>query len=764
MSYNSTSDLGIFALEQRIMFDGAMAVDAVDASGDDKNDAEPDHAQTHQKRDVVVVDASVKNHQSILDEANTDADVIVLSSGDTLETLADRLSGYSDLSSLHILSHGGDGYILLGGETINQESLTENSDILSRIGESLSASGDILLYGCNVGENLAGQSFVQQFAELTNADVAASDDITGGVHLGGDWDLEVNSGEIETAALAAKNYNDVLGLPGARSHTTAGGNGTTAGEVILGGNYLELGITGGGTFGTVSELADINAESGSTFFGASGVTRVGMSADADGFDTGTDLRIDYFVPGTPYEAWGIGYTLSSVQTSGENTTVGTHTDARGYTNDISVTSVTNTSSGDTLSARIIGELGGNLRATIDISFEVNDKNYTATVQLENIGAGTLENVRYSREFDPDNTNSFPGVGASGYTTTNTIVQTHAAGDGRAIVTATSASGDAYATAAGSTSTVLFSSTDSSARVGYGNGTSNDNLSADGVYKANLYDSAPAKGSTATQDKSISITFDVGSLATGESKSVSYSTGLDNRGAEAITGSSSETTTETTAEEIFAPPPDVVDAPIDGPLGPPVTVLADPVFDGDAGPAGFGPVGDGLGGDGFRTIINSDAGGDGLGADGVRTFISASNVGDGLGADGFRTILNPSDAGPQGGAVGASIDGGLGDGGFADGGTGFGDAGGLGGFGGFAPQGTDAGFDGGNGPLGDGGLLGLEGEELEGQQLPGQGDGAVQQPAPAQTPQQQSQFKGRPGLSAQLAKISVGTIERDFSTL
>ena len=33
-----------------------------------------------------------------------------------------------------------------------------------------------------------------------------------------------------------------------------------------------------------------------------------MSNDADGFNTGQDLRIDYFLPGTPEERWIVGFT------------------------------------------------------------------------------------------------------------------------------------------------------------------------------------------------------------------------------------------------------------------------------------------------------------------------------------------------------------------------------------------------------------------------------------------------------------------------
>jgi hypothetical protein len=52
-----------------------------------------------------------------------------------------------------------------------------------------------------VAEGEAGQAFVERLAQLTGADVAASDDRTGSAALGGDWQLETRTGGIEALAL-----------------------------------------------------------------------------------------------------------------------------------------------------------------------------------------------------------------------------------------------------------------------------------------------------------------------------------------------------------------------------------------------------------------------------------------------------------------------------------------------------------------------------------------------------------------------------------
>lgn len=81
----------------------------------------------------------------------------------------------------------------------------EHANELSIISQSLSSNADILLYGCNFAEGNVGLAAVNTLSQLTGADIAASDDLTGNGDLGGDWQLEVISGSIE-----AENFNEQL--------------------------------------------------------------------------------------------------------------------------------------------------------------------------------------------------------------------------------------------------------------------------------------------------------------------------------------------------------------------------------------------------------------------------------------------------------------------------------------------------------------------------------------------------------------------------
>jgi Tol biopolymer transport system component len=85
----------------------------------------------------------------------------------------------------------------LGNRFINSNTLEQYSDHLQSWGAALAPDADILLYGCNVAAGEAGQQFVQLLSQLTGADIAASNNLTGSAALGGNWELEVKIGNVE---------------------------------------------------------------------------------------------------------------------------------------------------------------------------------------------------------------------------------------------------------------------------------------------------------------------------------------------------------------------------------------------------------------------------------------------------------------------------------------------------------------------------------------------------------------------------------------
>ncbi|MFZ6775053.1 DUF4347 domain-containing protein, partial [Undibacterium sp. SXout7W] len=154
--------------------------------------------------EVVFVDTTLSNWQSLLADIKPGAEVIKL---DPLKNgvtqMAEALQGKTDISGVHIVSHGGEGFLVLGNTVLSSFNMADYQTSLATIHKAMAPGADILLYGCDVAKGDAGATFVQQLAKATGADVAASVNETG-VH--GDWVLEYHSGQIETTAIAAQNY------------------------------------------------------------------------------------------------------------------------------------------------------------------------------------------------------------------------------------------------------------------------------------------------------------------------------------------------------------------------------------------------------------------------------------------------------------------------------------------------------------------------------------------------------------------------------
>jgi len=163
-------------------------------------------------KNIVFVLDNIADYNSLTQNI-ADAQVFVLDSkGNALSQMAAILEDYSNLDAIHLFSHGstGGGELNLGSLTLSNANASVYSDTLSRIGSSLSSNGDILLYGCNVANGTTGIEFINKLSQITNADIAASDDLTGSSALGGDWVLEAHSGSIEATVFAITMFNDVL--------------------------------------------------------------------------------------------------------------------------------------------------------------------------------------------------------------------------------------------------------------------------------------------------------------------------------------------------------------------------------------------------------------------------------------------------------------------------------------------------------------------------------------------------------------------------
>jgi len=200
--------------------DGALNQDQQDRQqADDEALAQAlaDAAPPADRTEVVFVDTSVADWQTLAAGVGDGAEVVLLDADSpALAQIAAALDGRTGVEAIHIVSHGDTGALTFGSGTVDAGNLGAFSDELGRIGAALSETGDILLYGCYVGAEGEGQAFIDALASATDADVAASDDLTGAESLGGDWDLEVEIRHVERsavlAAISESDFSNTLAL------------------------------------------------------------------------------------------------------------------------------------------------------------------------------------------------------------------------------------------------------------------------------------------------------------------------------------------------------------------------------------------------------------------------------------------------------------------------------------------------------------------------------------------------------------------------
>lgn len=215
------------ALEPRLLFDGAGAVAVADSADHGYDSAEQPHeapaadARPQETLEsgtasgvLLIVDASVADHQSLLADLPANVTVRVIGKDESgLSVIGEELAKGGNFDAIHIVSHGTPGSLTLGSDTIDKNSLSTYSAALQSWAGYLTADADILLYGCDIAQGEQGQVFIDQLAHLTGADIAASSNATGSADKGGDWVLEANTGSIEATSLALASYGELLAAP-----------------------------------------------------------------------------------------------------------------------------------------------------------------------------------------------------------------------------------------------------------------------------------------------------------------------------------------------------------------------------------------------------------------------------------------------------------------------------------------------------------------------------------------------------------------------
>ena len=183
-------------------------------------------------KQIIIVDPTVQNYQQLVADIPADTQVVVLDeTRDGVEQITEILADTSNLSAVHILSHGSQGSLKLGATYLNSENLESYSTLLQQWQANLSENADILWYACDlVGarpsslqqrgkknhnppsqEGQRGSLLFKNSAKSQGRILPQVTTKPGVQNSGADWDLEIQTGSIEAKnpfnAQAMQNYD-----------------------------------------------------------------------------------------------------------------------------------------------------------------------------------------------------------------------------------------------------------------------------------------------------------------------------------------------------------------------------------------------------------------------------------------------------------------------------------------------------------------------------------------------------------------------------
>src|SRR5690606_24586731 len=149
-------------------------------------------------RELVLVDRNIKDYYLFSKLSKPGVEVIELpKEANGLDFLIKTLEQYQGLSAVHIFSHANAGELLLGNTNVGKKALQNNVEAFNKLNKAIVKGGDLLFYGCELGKGKEGEEFLDIIKDNTHVDVAASDNLTGNADYNGDWDLEIQKGDIE---------------------------------------------------------------------------------------------------------------------------------------------------------------------------------------------------------------------------------------------------------------------------------------------------------------------------------------------------------------------------------------------------------------------------------------------------------------------------------------------------------------------------------------------------------------------------------------
>jgi hypothetical protein len=184
-----------------------------------------------QLKQLMIIDGRVADLAGLALSFPAGAEAVVINpEADGWQQVAGAVASHSGLDAVHVFSHGSAGTVWLGNTPLDAANIAGHQAQLAALGQALAPTGDVLLYGCEVGAGASGLALLASLADLTGADIAASDDPTGPAALGGDWTLEVRAGQVEAAPVSGADYRSLLAATEGQFKVGDGGGGGGGGR------------------------------------------------------------------------------------------------------------------------------------------------------------------------------------------------------------------------------------------------------------------------------------------------------------------------------------------------------------------------------------------------------------------------------------------------------------------------------------------------------------------------------------------------------
>src|SRR4028118_1495894 len=205
----------------------------------------------HTSRAISSIASAIPEGQTLISGIKKGIETAILDPNqDAIAQITQTIKG-KKYSAIHIICHGAPGHLQLGNTALNIETLPQYTQQIRKWRESLSAEASILLYGCNVAENVGaagptdlriidnsnkpaptppcGNQFLTQLHQLTGAFIVANPNPTGNEAGGGTWKLTSSippsptQPKLPFTETALKTYSGILGLAPKVDFPTVGG-------------------------------------------------------------------------------------------------------------------------------------------------------------------------------------------------------------------------------------------------------------------------------------------------------------------------------------------------------------------------------------------------------------------------------------------------------------------------------------------------------------------------------------------------------------